>query len=730
MAIVASNSLTVSNVNDGTITHTAWSYSADGTNGFTTAYPNLNLLSLSSVKIGKYLNWSNGLDLFGNANRAVFDYIQVVPNQTYTLSSSWNGWYISVFGYSDKTSSAKYILTGGKMQPITGSGFSESQNVTFTVPADCNYLRVHIGHDSINTSASVVKSVKAKVELGSTATPWMASQQEVTTADYPSYIGQYTNFTQADSTTPSDYTWSLIRGNDGADGKDAWTVVMSNENVTLPANAQGGVTSYANSNTTIGVTYGSGVDLTPVASGATLANSQFKVSASASNITAGTQTVDTINKKINYAVASGMSVTSGAVASITYTISIRNSAGVTSTVTKIQNFTKAEKGITGDKGIDSYTYIRYSASSNGANMTSLPNADSQYIGTCTTTQATAPTTAGSYVWAKFVGANGAKGDPTGITRSTTEPATRYTGMLWQYTGTVNLVATGITALPSSLYVWTGSAWQLYLVKSTNLQVDNGFITNAMIGDAQIESAKIKSLEAAKINAQTLAAITSILGDVTAGTYTSWNFSNTGVYKYLNGVYLYNGHLRSISIENSTVTDPDKNLTSKSYLIRGSDVYGGMVTFFNNTITTSAKPNDLLKGSSFFSGSNQASVLDSSRDSSGASALDIRSDNVRISGYASQTIPWTKLTDFAYYKVMFGRVNVRVGLTSGSSRDNIYLGVVPDQYKSPNGDMMLPAQAWSINTNLDRHVQYSTNGSLYLLNPEPNTRYVFEASYTL
>ena len=44
MTIVASNSLTISNVNDGTITHTAYSYSADGTDGFTTVYPNLNLL--------------------------------------------------------------------------------------------------------------------------------------------------------------------------------------------------------------------------------------------------------------------------------------------------------------------------------------------------------------------------------------------------------------------------------------------------------------------------------------------------------------------------------------------------------------------------------------------------------------------------------------------------------------------------------------------------------------
>jgi hypothetical protein len=47
----------------------------------------------------------------------------------------------------------------------------------------------------------------------------MPSASEATTDDYPKYIGQYTNYNQVDSPNPQDYTWSLIRGNDGADGK-------------------------------------------------------------------------------------------------------------------------------------------------------------------------------------------------------------------------------------------------------------------------------------------------------------------------------------------------------------------------------------------------------------------------------------------------------------------------------------------------------------------------------
>ena len=36
-----------------------------------------------------------------------------------------------------------------------------------------------------------------------------------------SYIGQYTDYTEADSTNPQDYLWAKFKGNDGTDGKDA-----------------------------------------------------------------------------------------------------------------------------------------------------------------------------------------------------------------------------------------------------------------------------------------------------------------------------------------------------------------------------------------------------------------------------------------------------------------------------------------------------------------------------
>ncbi|MBA4699236.1 MAG: phage tail protein [Ruminococcus sp.] len=61
------------------------------------------------------------------------------------------------------------------------------------------------------------------------------------------------------------------------------------------------------------------------------------------------------------------------------------------------------------------------------------------------------------------GDDGAKGDPTGITVSAIEPTTKYTGMLWQHTGTV------AGMIKNATYRWTGSAWTLYKFRADNIE---------------------------------------------------------------------------------------------------------------------------------------------------------------------------------------------------------------------------------------------------------------------
>lgn len=248
MTIVAKNSLTLSNVNDGTITHTAYAYSADGTDRFTTVYPNLNLINFNSgVTLGKYYGW--GADVTSwSGNRAYFKKVKVIPNSQYTISANWsNTAWLNVYAFtneSDTTAVARYGYGSNGVaswDTAFGGGYTVAKDTTFTVPANVNYIGV--SYASVSTDTLTLQALlngKPKLEIGSTATPWMPSESEVKTSDYPSYRGEYLDFSSITSTDPSKYSWGLIKGSDSythtayswsADGKDGFTTVYPNLNL-------------------------------------------------------------------------------------------------------------------------------------------------------------------------------------------------------------------------------------------------------------------------------------------------------------------------------------------------------------------------------------------------------------------------------------------------------------------------------------------------------------------
>lgn len=61
-----------------------------------------------------------------------------------------------------------------------------------------------------------IKKDSLKLEAGNVATPWSPAPSEA----HPTYMGTYTDFTQADSLDPTAYLWSRIKGETGANGKD------------------------------------------------------------------------------------------------------------------------------------------------------------------------------------------------------------------------------------------------------------------------------------------------------------------------------------------------------------------------------------------------------------------------------------------------------------------------------------------------------------------------------
>ncbi|MDV2619182.1 collagen-like protein, partial [Lactococcus lactis] len=204
--------------------HTAWSYSVDGTNGFTTVYPNLNLAlgTKNSVSVTGDAGTSTATSLY-----TLRDYLVNIAklNQSFTFSYDWEatGSNISgVFFLKFLTSSGLPILGSTTTTALSSTNTKGHSSLSGAITQQM--LDLGTGNKNIYLRQNnVPKTVKItisnlKMEFGSTATPYMPSSSEATTADWPSYIGQYTDFTQADSTNPSDYTWSLIRGNDGAAG--------------------------------------------------------------------------------------------------------------------------------------------------------------------------------------------------------------------------------------------------------------------------------------------------------------------------------------------------------------------------------------------------------------------------------------------------------------------------------------------------------------------------------
>ena len=173
--LIASNQLTLTNINDGqsSYTHTAYAYSADGTDRFTTVYPNLNLLNFNSgVTLGRYYGWDAGITSW-SGNRAYFKKVKVTPNNKYTISADWsNTAWLNIYAFtneSDTTAVTRYGSAGGNGTGYWDSnfvgGYVVTRNTTFTVPANVNYIGV--SYCSISTDTLTLQTLlngKPKVE--------------------------------------------------------------------------------------------------------------------------------------------------------------------------------------------------------------------------------------------------------------------------------------------------------------------------------------------------------------------------------------------------------------------------------------------------------------------------------------------------------------------------------------------------------------------------------------
>ena len=183
---------------DGVINTTAYAKSADGTDDFTTVYPKLNLLkntkTQSYTSTGTSQNLSPALysldaktsDLIGKDLSITYDYI--ITNSTGT----WSGFIRPTTGL------------GGTNYPVSNSNLSGSVSQLMKNVKAVNQSKYSILTIGIPAGTKVTIN-NLKVEIGSTATPYMPSASEVTINDYPKYVG-FSNSIKPNKKS-SDYNW-------------------------------------------------------------------------------------------------------------------------------------------------------------------------------------------------------------------------------------------------------------------------------------------------------------------------------------------------------------------------------------------------------------------------------------------------------------------------------------------------------------------------------------------
>lgn len=364
------------------------------------------------------------------------------------------------------------------------------------------------------------------------------------------------------------------------------------------------------------------------------------------------------------------------------------------TLTNVNDGTNGIAGKDG-KGIKA-TAITYASHTNGSTAPTTGY---------TTTVPSVP--AGQFLWSKTVwtytdntsetgysvammGVKGDKGDPgikgtdgiSGIIVSSVAPASPKTGQLWQDTSTT----------PQLVKKWNGSSWVIWELYAQNLKAD------------------------------TLSALSSNLGDVSAGTV-----------KLMADDILINGRPKMYGIYQSKlglISSGPTFETAGSGII--SDTQMGVVsinkgemrfivTDYTEDLKTlqesgmSDQDNAFIKFASY-EGGNDVMTIGSSGD-------------IVFKGNTSQDTPWVTLSSGVKYKFLFSRMYISVDIV-GNGSSFMSLGTIPQDYR-PIVDQFLIIANWGTGTADDRHIMVrASDGAIILWAPKSGVTYRGEVSFTL
>lgn len=336
----------------------------------------------------------------------------------------------------------------GSMTPV--EGLTDVWQKTFTV----SQANINAGvtnrlaiYQVPNSSVGDVQIDWLKIEKGDTRTPNIDSYK---------YLGNYTDFEQADSLNPTKYSWSLIKGTDGADGKPAQLLTVQSDTPVMRFDSNDGV--IAGQVVTFNA-FKQGIESSIVWKATPYKGN----TAQPDIILGGTGDTRTLN---------GSQWASGVT-----TIKVNVNAGGftdTVTITKVKDGAKGDKGDSGADGIAGKdgvglksTTVNYAPSASGTVapasgwQAQVPTvAPNNFLWTRTEWTYTDNSTEVGYSVAKM-GADGAKGDDgiagkdgVGIDETLIEYAFNTSGSVKPTSGW----STSIPVVPAGQYLWTRTTW--------------------------------------------------------------------------------------------------------------------------------------------------------------------------------------------------------------------------------------------------------------------------------
>jgi hypothetical protein len=215
MTTVSRGEITITNVNDGKnpYFHTAYAWSADGTDRFTTVYPKENLWVQSSSTSG-YINATDGsVNVADSVQKEIVStFVEINPLLPYwiqyevDLKIGQYGW----FGIGFYDANKVFIDRPAWANKAVTKDETISVSQKINVPSNARFARI---------SFRSYGNARTKFEQSDIATIYTPSPSDDYTNAYPTYIGTYSDYEPMDSEDPATYTWSRLVGNDGAEGK-------------------------------------------------------------------------------------------------------------------------------------------------------------------------------------------------------------------------------------------------------------------------------------------------------------------------------------------------------------------------------------------------------------------------------------------------------------------------------------------------------------------------------